>query len=281
MLSLPRSLDLPLPILLIAIAELLIYAGHMQAAVAVHAGNLIFLALSNAYIEDRTYQALMLLPLFRLLNIAMPVFFNLTLYTYAMIYAPMYISMFLLLRSRTFKSAELGLSSENLKLYLPLGAAVGLLLGWGEYQVLRPEMLIPDAGWRMMLELSLIMVFFVGLVEEFVFRSVLQTSLESSLGRYKSLFLASALFALMHSGYHMFSEILFVFVAGLVFGALFLWFRNLPMITLAHGVTNISLFAITPLNPGFGLPALYVLLILITGGVTMKLISASKQGTAG
>jgi hypothetical protein len=46
---------------LIAIAELLIFSGHLQAAVTIHAINLIFLALSAAYVESRVFPILMLL----------------------------------------------------------------------------------------------------------------------------------------------------------------------------------------------------------------------------
>ena len=76
------NLDLIFPIFLIILAELLIFLGNPGAAMPIHALNLVFLSLSSIYINNRIYPVLMLLPLFRLLNVAMPVFFNLTLYSY-------------------------------------------------------------------------------------------------------------------------------------------------------------------------------------------------------
>jgi membrane protease YdiL (CAAX protease family) len=90
------------------------------------------------------------------------------------------------------------------------------------------------------LELSSIMIFFVGFVEEFVFRSALQTVVSEKLGRAKGLLVASLLFAFMNGGSHLSSEIIFAFFAGLVFGILFLKTSNLPLIAMAHDVTNIS-----------------------------------------
>jgi len=82
------SLGLILSGALIAAAELLIFFGHLSAAVTIHAINFIVLVLSAAYIENGVYPVLMLLPLFRLLNLAMPVFFNLTFYSFPLALCP-------------------------------------------------------------------------------------------------------------------------------------------------------------------------------------------------
>ncbi|NYT01744.1 MAG: CPBP family intramembrane metalloprotease [Methanosarcinales archaeon] len=264
--------DLVLPIILVCVAELLLFAGHLKAAVSVHALVLVLLALLFAYHGDRSYQALMLLPLFRLLNIAMPVFFSLTLYSYALIYAPMLVSLAVILRYGIFTAQEVGLSLRGLVHYLPLGAALGLLLGWMEYQVIRPEMLTPDSSLKSLVLLSVVMIIFVGLVEEFVFRSALQTVLEIRWGTPLGLLISSALFAVMHSGYHMALELLFVFFAGMTFGLLFLWTRSLPTIAISHGVTNVSLFMIAPLYDSRGLLALYL------AATTAALLLATMHG---
>ncbi|HNX40395.1 MAG TPA: hypothetical protein PKK11_07395, partial [Methanothrix sp.] len=77
------SLDLIVPVILVLLAKIFIFIGNPSAAMPIHALNLIILILSSIYVDNRIYPALMLLPLFRLLNVAMPVFFNLTLYSYA------------------------------------------------------------------------------------------------------------------------------------------------------------------------------------------------------
>ena len=93
-------------------------------------------------------------------------------------------------------------------------------------------------------------IFFVGIVEEFIFRSSLQTILEERLGSVAGLLLASVIFGFMHSGYRLPQELLYVSFAGVIFGLLFWLTKSLPIISLAHGVTNISLFLVVPLEPG-------------------------------
>jgi uncharacterized protein len=244
-------IDLIIPVFLILLAEFMIFLGHPSQAMLIHALNLIVLALSSIYIDNKIYPALMLMPLFRLLNVAMPVFFNLTLYTYSFVYAPMFIPMYFLLKEGFISRFQAGLTFKGFWYYLPLAASVGFALGWGEYNVIHPQLLTPSTHIKDVLILIVTMIFFVGLVEEFIFRSSLQTVLSEKLGPKAGLLMASIIFGFMHSGYQIPLELLYVSFAGVVFGLLFLLTKSLPIISLAHGVTNISLFLITPEEPGF------------------------------
>ncbi|WP_348303854.1 CPBP family intramembrane glutamic endopeptidase [Methanothrix sp.] len=242
-------LDLLIPVFLILLAEILIFYGKPEAAMPIHALNLVFLSLSTIFVNNRTYPALMLLPLFRLLNVAMPVFFHLTLYSYVLVYAPMFIPMYMILKERFITPEEAGLTFERFWFFLPVSISMGLALGWGEYMVIKPQMLVVDNDPQQMLILALTMILFVGVVEEFIFRSSLQTVLQERIGLIGGLVLASVIFGFMHSGYHLALELLYVSLAGLAFGVLFWLSKSLPIVSLAHGVTNIALFLIVPLKP--------------------------------
>ena len=244
------NLDIIIPIFLIILAEFLIFIGKPNAAMPIHALNLILLILSSIYIDNRIYPALMLLPLFRLLNVAMPVFFDLTLYSYSMVYAPMFIPIYFLVKDGFVGRAEAGLTFKGFWFYLPLAISVGFALGWGEYNVIHPQLLASGSSIKDVLILIITMIFFVGIVEEFIFRSSLQTVLEERLGSITGLLLASVIFGFMHSGYRLPQELLYVSFAGVIFGLLFWLTKSLPIISLAHGVTNISLFLVVPLEPG-------------------------------
>jgi len=267
-----HSLDLILLTGLIVLAESLLYMGNMKASMAVHALTLTLLILSAVYLDDRMYIALMLLPLFRLLNVAMPIFFQLTIYSYSLVYAPMFIPMYFIVKERIFSRSEIGITAKDFWFYLPLAIAIGFALGWGEYYVLRPGVLIPDFGLKSILVLSLTMILFVGVVEEFIFRSVLQTSMEDRLRSIVGLLSASIIFGFMHSGYHLPQEILFVSFAGVIFGLLFWLTRSLPVISVAHGFTNISLFLILPAYPG-----MIIFFIAIPGLLFLIYASLSKR----
>jgi uncharacterized protein len=242
------GLDLILPVSLVFLAEILIFLGNVNMAMPIHALNLVMLILSSIYINNRIYSCLMLLPLFRLLNVAMPVFFNLTLYSYSLVYAPMFIPIYFILKDGFVGRSEAGITFKGFWFYMPLAISLGFALGWGEYNVLHPQLLTPGNDIKNVLILIVTMIFFVGIVEEFVFRSALQTVLEERIGSIAGLILASIIFGFMHSGYHLPLELLYVSFAGVVFGLLFWLSKSLPIIALAHGVTNISLFLVAPLS---------------------------------
>ena len=127
-----KRLLVALPILLVALAEMLIFAGKMRPAMMLHALNVILLTLIAIYKEDRIFPVLLLLPLFRLLNAAMPVFFSLTIYSYPLVYAPMFLPIYQIMKDKMLSRQEAGMTFNGFWFFLPLAVAVGLALGWGE-----------------------------------------------------------------------------------------------------------------------------------------------------
>ncbi|HEY5500865.1 MAG TPA: CPBP family intramembrane glutamic endopeptidase, partial [Candidatus Humimicrobiaceae bacterium] len=217
-------LYIAIPILCIGIAELLIFSGRMGAAVWVHIGILIALSLSNIFIKDprvhNIYMPLMLLPVLRLVNLSMPIFFETTLYTFIFIYSPLMIPVAIIIHQRN-SLEEIGITKKHFLAYMALSLPLGFLMGLGEYLTIRTGSLIPDLTFVNLLKLTIVMVFFVGLVEELIFRSILQVRLEQVLSVPESLIITSLLFGLMHSGYGTFNEMLYTGFVGLIMGLLF------------------------------------------------------------
>lgn len=252
------NLLIMLTVLLIMAAELLLYAGKLEYAAWLHVFILMCLAGITAYVQKtRMYmplQALMLLPLFRLVNISMPVFFRETLYLYLFIYSPLIIPVYLIAVQQKVSWRELGFIAGDIKVFIPVAIIVSLAIAEGEYYIIKPGPLIPDLSLLNLLKLAAVMIFFVGLVEELIFRSVLQTRLERFIGRFPGLLVTSILFGVMHSGYGTFYEMLFTSMAGLTLGYLFQRSRSLPLITLIHGMVNVFLFGIIPfMGPDLGI----------------------------
>ena len=239
-----------IPILCIIIAELLIFSGRMGEAVWLHIATLIALSLSNIFIKDyevnRVHQALMLLPILRLINLSVPVFFNTTLYTFIFVYGPLAIPVAVIISQQQSSIEKIGISMKNIGLYMILSVPLGFLLGLGEYLTIRTGYLVPDLTFGSLLKLTIIMVFFVGLVEEVIFRSILQTRLQEALSIQEALLITSVLFGLMHSGYGTFQEILYTSFVGLIMGLIFYKTRSLPFITVLHGFVNVFLFGVFP-----------------------------------
>lgn len=247
------------PILSITAAELLIFSGRMGAAVWIHIGVVIALSLSDIFLKDpeihRIYQAFMLLPVLRLINLSMPIFFETTLYTFIFVYGPLAIPVAVIILHQRDSLEQIGITMKHIVPYMIISVPLGFLLGLGEYLTIRAGYLIPDLTFENLLKLTIIMVFFVGLVEELIFRTILQSRLEKALSVWEALLITSLMFGLMHSGYGTLQEILYTGFVGLIMGLAFYKTKSLPFIAVLHGFVNVFLFGILPhqLNiwPGF------------------------------
>ncbi|KKG09429.1 CPBP family intramembrane glutamic endopeptidase [Methanosarcina sp. 2.H.A.1B.4] len=253
-----KEIYVGIPILAIAFAEMLIYSGRIKEAVWVHMVLLMGLSLSIPLMKNeeirKTCQALMLLPLLRLVNLSMPVFFDITLYSFVFIYAPLAVPVAITAVYQRLTLEEVGITLRRIWLYFPFSVLIGAGLGVGEYMVIRTGYLIPDLSPLNLLKLTVVMVFFVGLVEEVIFRSVLQTRLNKIFGAWGGILLSSMLFGVMHSGYGTSYEVLYTSFVGVIIGYMFYKTRSLPLITMAHGFVNVFLFGVIPhLGPGLGL----------------------------
>ncbi|OPY22129.1 MAG: CAAX amino terminal protease self- immunity [Methanomethylovorans sp. PtaU1.Bin093] len=245
-------------ILLIAFAELLMFSGMRREAIILHTFVLIAVSISTVSQKDKyvawALQALMLLPLLRLINFSMPVFSDMVLYRYFYIYIPLFIPIFLIIRHQSFSPVQLGLSFKKFVLYLPLSFVIGLLIAEAEFFIVPVVPLVPNMSFYNMVDIFLIMVFCVGLVEELVFRSLIQTRLEGLFGTTVGLIATSLLFGLMGSAYGTVSGVLFASLVGLILGYMFIKTRSLPFVALTHGLVNVFLFSLIPLlGPGIGI----------------------------
>ncbi len=237
--------------LMIILAELLLYSGNYSSGISLHVITLFSLSVSSLWIDGthvaRSLQVLCLLPVLRLLNISMPVFSEMTLYLYIYIYAPLILPAYLVIRHQNLTKDILGFQFNDMGKYILIAFVTGFLIAQGENFTIHAGNLIPDLSVESLLKISIVMIFFVGFVEELVFRSLLQTRLSESFGEVKGLLLASILFGVMHSGYGSMYEIFFTAFAGLILGYMFLRTKSLPLVSLTHGLVNIFLFGIIPL----------------------------------
>lgn len=245
-------------ILLIAFAELFMFSGMRREAIILHTFVLIAVSISTVSQKDKcvawALQALMLLPLLRLVNFSMPVFSEMVLYRYFYVYIPLFIPIFLIIRHQSFSLVQLGLSFKKFVLYLPLSFVIGLLIAEAEFFIVPVVPLVPNMSFYNMVDIVLIMVFCVGLVEELMFRSLIQTRLEGVFGTTVGLIATSLLFGVMSSAYGTGSGVLFASLVGLILGYMFIKTRSLPFVALAHGLVNVFLFSLIPLlGPGLGI----------------------------
>lgn len=239
-------------VILIFLAEFLLFINERIASIAVHSLNILLVIVFIILRKDpRLIQALSLVSLLRIVNMSMPVFFSTTIYWFASLYGIMLLPIALAFRYQELNLKYIGVTHKKAYLW-PFAVLLGTGLAIIEYSVLIPGALIPYLTSGEIFKLGIVMFFFIGLVEEMIFRSILQQRLEEKIGLTKGLLIASMLFGAMHSGYSNYYEILFATFAGLAIGYGFQKTRSLPFAVIVNGVNNIILYGILPfiLIPG-------------------------------
>lgn len=247
---LKKILYVGIPITAITLIELLIFGGRLREASIAYTLLLLLFSYSIAVITKpeirKIYQAFLLLTIFRLVNFSMPVFLEKNLYSFVFIYAPLAIPITLATTHQKVRYERKRDTLKRIWIYLPLSVLAGLAFGQVEYTLIGTREFIPDLSATNLLILIIIMVFIVGLIEELIFRSILQTSLEEFLGPAGGIFFSSLLFGIMHSAYGMPYEMAYTFFVGCFLGYLFYRTRSLPLVVMIHGSINVFLFGIIP-----------------------------------
>jgi membrane protease YdiL (CAAX protease family) len=184
----------------------------------------------------------------------MPIFSEINLYSFVFIYAPLTIPLVIAISYQKTTFGKKEYISKKILSQVPLAILTGLVFGEAGYMVIGNRSLIQDLSPANVLLFIIIMIFIVGLIEEFIFRAILQKRLEKLLGSTGGILLASLLFGIMHSGYGTPFEMVFAFFVGGFLGYCFHRTKSLPFVIMINGLINIFLFGIIPnLGPGLGL----------------------------
>ncbi len=240
---------------LVTLAELLTLLPDPRIGVALHIGTLFLLFYHLLQTDDaqarRLSTVLLLMPLIRLISFALPLPELPQISWYVMTSAPLFGSMWLMMRDgqHSWTREELGFTLNRPLLQVAI-ALIGIQLGWMEYKILMPQALASELTWQAIWLPALVLLFCTGYMEELLFRGLLQSAAISVIGRWPGLLLSAAFFAVLHIGYASLLDVFFVFVVGLVFGLFVDHTRSLFGVTLAHGLTNIGLFLFWPLVLG-------------------------------
>ncbi len=133
----------------------------------------------------------------------------------------------------------------RLRFQVLAGVGVGAVLGLVEYFILRPTPIEvgPDV-FSNVLYLVVVMMVFVGLTEELLFRGLLQSYMVDLMPKWQAVHLTSLIFGLFHIGWLNPMEVVFAYAAGAVFGYLLIKTGGLAAPVVAHGFGNIVLYMV-------------------------------------
>ncbi len=232
----------------VAVAELLTTWFDLGLGLAVHALTLVGLFVLSTKTRWREAWAFVIslafAPLIRILSLALPLNSFPLLYWYLITSVPLFAATWAAGRSLGYSWRGLGMTLRGWPLQVMVGLS-GLAIGAGEYLILRPEPLAAELSWRSIWQPALILFVCTGLLEEMIFRGLLQRSTTDALGRWGVPYVAM-LFAVLHVGYKSLPDVAFVLLVGLFFGWVVARTRSLLGVTIAHGATNIMLFLVLP-----------------------------------
>ncbi len=261
--SLLTYLSVAAPMSMVLLGEAFLFTGNMDTSILIHLLNILLCVMAPFVLRTNPiiWQSFSLVSMLRVLNLGMPKFATLTIFWLPLVYAPVILVAFLLLRDETLgwkdylqkvrKLFEIRPKLSGWKLwYLPAGFLLSLVLANIEFKVLSMTIddlrMIPSLEIGYIVALFVVMVFFVGLGEELVFRYVLQTRMEGVLGVLGAIMFASVTFAAMHSGYQSGPYVAYVFLVAFLLGSLYYKTRSLAFVTLVHGTLNFFLFSFLP-----------------------------------
>lgn len=233
----------------ILFSEILVVVNP-QAGILVHISILAGLLIKAAFCyrqqaSFRFYLALTLAPLIRILSLSLPLAAFPLVYWYAVTSLPLLAGAAAVARVNGYRQEDIGLCKGKLLLQTPV-ALTGIPLGIAEYFILQPQPLILSLGYREVFLPALILLVCTGFTEEVVFRGVMQKAAVDFLGRKVALILVSFVFAVLHVTHLSALDVLFVFGVAVFFTLAVYRTGSLLGVTLAHGLTNITLYLIWP-----------------------------------
>ncbi len=211
---------------------------------------LIYFMLSILRLDQRVTNcvgSLALIPLYILFTSSLPWFFINQQYLLPAVYSCILgLCLWHVYQNNLNLKGIFGFKKKTLLRYSLIGLAIGIPLGMGEYFVLHLAPAFPNFEVKYLFRDIVYMLCFVSIGEELLFRGLIQHDLVDAFGWKWGLFGASFLFAIMHLTWRSIPELGFVFIAGLILGALYLKTKSLTAPIVAHAVTNVMLVAVLP-----------------------------------
>lgn len=244
-----NMMPLWLDFLAITVAELLTVFFQLLAGIITHGILLVVFIIQSIITRDirqrNLFMALCLAPLIRILSLAMPLAPLPQIYWYILIYGPLAAAAVAVMVTTGMKPVDAGLVTRGIILQIVIGAVIGIVLGVVEYLILKPAPLAASFTFKDIWLPALILIFTTGLVEELIFRGVLQFLSEKVMGLWSVLYV-SLIFAVLHVGHYSLLDVVFVFAVALIFTAIMKKTGSLIGIILSHGIANALLYTVMP-----------------------------------
>jgi membrane protease YdiL (CAAX protease family) len=233
-----------------------IWRGKALLGTCLHALLLVLLLLRGSRSMDtpegRFYVAISILPMVRIISFAMsPTYFHGVWY-YVAAEGPLLAAALVAARVLRIPVRDIGWRRPRSLLLSGLIIASGPLVGWGEHLIIPRKLLVHPAPlassltWSHALLPAVLLVIFTGLVEETLFRGLIQQIASNWMGAALGIFYATVGWGLLHIGWQSWIDVLYVTTIGLFWGAARYYNRSTLDLGIAHGLANVVLFIVLP-----------------------------------
>jgi membrane protease YdiL (CAAX protease family) len=189
-------------------------------------------------------------PIIRMVSLTMPLARFEVIYWYLITSLPLLAAALLIAWIVGYGREKIGLALGYVPDQLWVGMG-GLLVGYVEYLILRPEPQVDSLALKHLFVPAIILMVCTGFSEELIFRGIMQRAAMETFGKMGWLYVAG-IFAMMHMGHASWVDIPFVFGVSLFFSWVVSKTGSILGVSIAHGLTNIVLFLVLPLLPKIG-----------------------------
>jgi len=193
---------------------------------------------------------LTLAPLIRILSLVMPLVHFPRIQWFTIISIAVYLSIIIIIRQQKLALKDHGLRWPKRK-HIPIEIGIVILaipFGVMEYLILRPAPLISSFSAEDILMAILILFIATGLMEEIIFRGILQKKTMDMMGAWQGMLFVTILFAGLHIGNLSFLDVLLVFFIGGLYAVVVNITKSIIGVTVSHTMVNIMLFIVCPLT---------------------------------
>ncbi len=192
---------------------------------------------------SRFHLALGLVPLIRIVSLSMPLSEVSPIYWYLIMAIPIVVGVIAVAAMLKMEPLDLGLTGKGIGLQI-LVALSGVVIGLVDYVILRPQPLVQVLTLRSVMIPALILLVATGLVEELVFRGVIQRA-AMTVGAWGWVYVA-VMSSVLQIGHHSVVHWLVALGMALLYGWVVKRTGSILGVSLSHGIMNICLYLLFP-----------------------------------
>ena len=236
-------------LLAVATAEMITFLVDPIWGLIFYIPLMVVLIVRSALVRQQAYQrlflSLSLSPLIRILDLAMPRANFPVFWRFPIVYFPIMVAAIAVVRILNLKAAEIGVRPGILTTQAGV-VLLGFGLGVAEFYILKPVPLVNEFSVGAIWLPGILLFLSTGVVEEFIFRGVMQYTAGEVFGGWGGIIYVGSLFAVLHLGFRSWIDVVFVFTVAILYGWIVKRTGSLLGVTLAHGLTNFILYLIAP-----------------------------------